>query len=226
MSCDECSGCCALFYSEPCWWMLCCAILYPFSALLCCANMDWPIGYGWQGTVWADRCLGQSCWAGLVLTGGLGWMDPCSRASRGGGPKSRLEPTSETVMRGVMCQDWQNNHTTRYVHRYPVLIISPCLICLFCLSFCLSLQNSPFNFFFVVLLSCTALHTPQPTTFFPSSLPFSSDWLVRLCHGGVSVCMHVWGFVCALKQIPCLPNGENLKFRLWKSQLVSSIDKD
>lgn len=107
MSCDECPGCCpALFYSELCWWMLCCAILYPFSALLCCANMDWPIGYGWQGTVWADRCLGQSCWAGLVLTGGLGWMDPCSRASRGGGPKSRLEPRSETVMRGVMCQDW------------------------------------------------------------------------------------------------------------------------
>lgn len=171
--------------------MLCCAILYSFSAPLCCANMDWPIGYGWQGTVWADRCLVQSCWAGLVLTGGLGWMDPCSRASRGGGPKSRLEPGSEIVMRGVMCQDWQSSHTTRYPHQYPVLLISPCLISDF---FCLSGTSPPLtkhffflNFLFVVILSCSALHPLQPSAFisFPSSYLFSllsSDSLGNLCH--------------------------------------------
>lgn len=102
-----------------------------FFALLCCANMDWPIGYCWQGTVWADRCLGQSCWAGLVLTGELDWMDPCSRASRGGGPKSKQQPGSETVMRGTMCQDWQNSSTTLYPHQYPVLLISSCFSLLF-----------------------------------------------------------------------------------------------
>ena len=134
---------CAVFYPKLCWRMLRCAILYSFSAPLCCANMDWPIGYGWQGTVWADRCLGQSCWAGLVLTGGPGWMDPCSRASRGGGPKSRLNPGSETVMRGTMCQDWQNSSTTRYPHQYPALLISPCLFSLLFFFFASLLPLTP-----------------------------------------------------------------------------------
>lgn len=107
---------------------LCCIVR--FFCPLCCANMDRPIGYGWQGTVWADRCLGKSCWAGLVLTGGLGWMDLCSRASRGGGPKSKLEPGSETVMRATMCQDWQSSHTTRY----PVNTHVSSPPCFFCIS--------------------------------------------------------------------------------------------
>lgn len=161
------SACDGYLGSELCWWMLCSAILYSFSSLLCRANMDWPMGYGWQGTVWADRCLGQSCWAGLVLTGGLGWMDPCSRASRGGGPKSRLKPGSETVMRGTMCQDWQNSSTTRYPHQYPVLLISPCLFSPFLPLWHLSPLNKTLfslHFLFVVRLSYSSLHPSQTSS--------------------------------------------------------------
>lgn len=123
-------------------------------------------------------------WAAFVLTGGLGWMDPCSRASRGGGPKSRTEPGSETVMRGTMCQDWQNSHTTRYLHQYPVLLISPHLFFPFFppLTLLTSFQTVFFpHFLIVVLLSCSALHPFQPSASYSFSSshfsnPFILDW--------------------------------------------------
>lgn len=205
--------------------MLCCAILHSFSALLCCANMDWPIDYGWRWTVWADRCLGLSCWAAFVLTGGLGWMDPCSRASRGGGPKSRTEPGSETVMRGTMCQDWQNSHTTCYLHQYPVLLISPHLFFTFFLPLTLltSFQTVFFpHFLIVVLLSCSALHPFQPSAsysfssshFFP---PFHPR-LDRLFHKDMVECMHV--FVTKLQLIVYLPLMKNLNSFLKNGQTL------
>lgn len=216
-ACHGCRGCCpALFYLGLCWWMLCCAILYSFSLPLCCANMELPMDYGWWWIVWADRCLGQSCWAGLVLTGGLGGMDPCSRASRGGGPKSRLELGSETVMRGTMCQDWQNSHTTRYP---PSIPHSPRLTSSFrslfsSLTLLTSLQNtlSP-HFLFVMFLSDMLPSTPfnllppthsLPLTFFPL---LSSYWLDRLCHMGA--CMYLHRFLRKLQQTSYLPFKEN-----------------
>ena len=233
---DGCLGCCpALFHPELCWWMLCCAILYSFSAPLCCANMDWPIGYGWQGTVWADRCLGQSCWAGLMLTGGLGWMDPCSRASRGGGPKSRLKPGSETVMRGTMCQDWQGSSTTRYPRQYPALLVSPCLLSPLFSSppwhrspLNKTLFSPPFSHCSASVLfgpppSSTPL--PPPHSLAPLLLCLSSPyWPGNLRRWGASVCAHELGCVASER----LLYREDLKSRLWKwvKQLVSAVDKD
>lgn len=119
-----CLRCCpALCYHEPCWSMLCCATLYSF--LPRCAVPIWTSEWAMadRGLCGLTDALGQSCWAGPLLTGGLGWMDPCSRASCGGGPKSRLEPVSETVMRAAMCQEWQNSTTTRYPHQPSVFLI-------------------------------------------------------------------------------------------------------
>lgn len=196
--------------------LLCYIIL--FFCPVCCANMDWPIGYGWQGTVWADRCLGQNCWAGLVLTGELDWMDPCSRASRGGGPTSRLNPGSETVMRGTMCQDWQNSSTTRYPHQYPVLLISS-----FHSFFCLSDTSHPLTKHFsppFSLCSVPVLFCPPPSSTFcphlisPSILFCLLPSYCNLCHWDTSVCMLVR--VDVVKQTPHLPHRENLKSFLWK----------
>lgn len=236
-ACDGCLGCCpALFYPELCWWMLCCAILYSFSALLCCANMDWPIGYGWQGTVWADRCLGQSCWAGLVLTGGLGWMDPCSRASRGGGPKSRLKPGSETVMRGTMCQDWQNSSTTRYPHQYPLLLISPRLFSPFCLSDTSHPLTKHFFSPFSLCSGSVLVRPPPSSTFCLHIVPLLSPVLpflhmltgrpVSLRFICVHACVRADFYVCCSKYPPCHTE------RIWNllserlKPLVSAIDKD
>lgn len=189
--------------------LLCYIILFP--ALLCCANMDQPIDYGWQGTVWADRCLGQSCWAGLVLTGGLGWMDPCFRACHGGGPESRLEPGSETVMRGTMCQDWRSSHTTRH-HRLSIitqlLLTSPDLLFPF---FCLSDTSQPstkhifpLHFLFLVILLCSTLHLFQPAiwslslslSFLPFIHTLTGQTLSLQARGIVCVCACMW--VCGL----------------------------
>lgn len=121
--------------------------------LVFCPTVNWSLGYGWQGTVWADRCLGRSCWAGLVLTGWPGWMDPCSRDRRGGGPKSRLEPSSESVVRRTKCQVWQSRHP-HLLHHLPS---SPKLSLFVALLTFLTPDKTAFWFLFVTLFSCSAL---------------------------------------------------------------------
>lgn len=161
-------------------------------------------------------------WAAFVLTGGLGWMDPCSRASRGGGPKSRTEPGSETVMRRAMCQDWQNSHTTRYLHQYPVLLISPHLSFPFFPP--LTLLTSFQTVFFPPLPHCSAsvMFCPPPfSTFclllilFLSLFPPFNPRLDRLFHKDM-VCMHV--FVTKLQPIVYLPPMKNLNSFLKNGQ--------
>lgn len=143
--------------------------------------MSWPIGYGWQGTVWADRCMGQSCWVGLVLTGELGGTEPCSGASRGGGPKSRLEPESESVMRWTMCQDWQRSHTTHCCINTQLFFTWPHLFLFFLCLWHVSPVNKTIVILFLLYNSDIFFHSHSILKAMPTD-PSLSYWPGVLCH--------------------------------------------